>query len=52
MIGDSGASKITKDITNIMAQLPETVKGLTGVDITNILKKYACEGEAAKPEAK
>lgn len=43
MIGDSGASKITKDITNIMAQLPETVKGLTGVDITNILKRFAGE---------
>ncbi|NTV88777.1 MAG: flotillin family protein [Clostridiales bacterium] len=41
MIGDSGASKITKDITNIMAQLPETVKGLTGVDITNILRNYS-----------
>jgi len=41
MIGDSGASKLTKDITNIMAQLPETVKGLTGVDITNIIKNYA-----------
>jgi flotillin len=52
MIGDSGASKITKDITNILAQLPETVKGLTGVDITNILRKYAGEGEAAKPVAK
>ncbi len=52
MIGDSGASKITKDITNILAQLPETVKGLTGVDITNILRKYAGEGEAQKPEAK
>lgn len=44
MIGDSGASKITKDITNIMAQLPETVKGITGVDITNIIRKYA-EGD-------
>lgn len=43
MIGDSGASKITKDITNILAQLPETVKSLTGVNITNILKKYAGE---------
>lgn len=43
MIGDSGASKITKDITDIMAQLPETVKGLTGVDITNILRKFADE---------
>ncbi len=45
MIGDSGASKITKDVTNIMAQLPETVKGLTGVDINNILRRYAGGGE-------
>ncbi len=44
MIGDSGASKITKDITNIMAQLPETVKGLTGVDVTDILRNYADSG--------
>ena len=50
MIGDSGASKITKDITNILAQLPETVKGLTGVDITNIIKKYAGEDTTGKPE--
>jgi flotillin len=41
MIGDSGASKLTKDITGVIAQLPETVKGLTGVDITDILRKYA-----------
>lgn len=41
MIGDSGASKITKDVTSIVAQLPETVKSLTGVDLTNILKNYA-----------
>ncbi len=50
MIGDSGASKITKDITNIMAQLPETVKGLTGVDITNILKKFAGEDKTDAAE--
>lgn len=43
MIGDSGASKLTKDITGIIAQLPETVKGLTGVDLTNILKNFAQE---------
>jgi len=43
MIGDSGASKITKDITNIIAQLPETVKGITGIDLTNIIKNYAQE---------
>ncbi len=51
MIGDSGASKITKDITNIMAQLPETVKGLTGVDITNILKNYAASKETPTKDA-
>jgi len=45
MIGDSGASKITKDITNIMAQLPETIKGLTGIDLTNILRSYADAGK-------
>ena len=50
MIGDSGASKITKDITNIMAQLPETIKGLTGVDITNIIKNYAGEGKTDRAE--
>jgi flotillin len=45
MIGDSGASKLTKDVTSIIAQLPETVKGLTGVDITGILKNYAAAKE-------
>jgi len=41
MIGDSGASKITRDITEIMAQLPETLKGLTGIDLAEIIKNYA-----------
>lgn len=49
MIGDSGASKITKDITNVMAQLPETVKGITGIDLTQIIKNYA-EGGIAKAQ--
>lgn len=52
MIGDSGASKLTRDITGIIAQLPETVKGLTGVDITDILRKYASGGEDIKENAK
>ncbi|MCL2741854.1 MAG: SPFH domain-containing protein, partial [Oscillospiraceae bacterium] len=41
MIGDSGASKITKDITDIMAQLPESVKALTGIDLAGIIKGFA-----------
>ena len=31
--GGAGASKITQDITNIIAQVPATVEALTGVDI-------------------
>lgn len=41
MIGDSGASKLTKDVTSIVAQLPETVKSLTGIDLTDIIRNYA-----------
>ena len=41
MIGDSGASKITQDLTNIIAQLPETVKGLTGIDLLSLMKNYS-----------
>ncbi len=52
MIGDSGASKLTKDITGVIAQLPETVKGLTGVDITDILRKYASGKEEIREIAK
>lgn len=48
MIGDSGASKLTKDVTNIVAQLPETVKGLTGIDLADIIRNYA--GGSPKPE--
>lgn len=41
MIGDSGASKLTKDVTSIVAQLPETVKSLTGIDLADMVKGYA-----------
>jgi len=35
----AGASKITKDVTTIMAQLPEVVKALSGLDLTQLLSK-------------
>lgn len=41
MIGDSGASKITKDVTNVIAQLPDTVKGLTGIDLIELMQNYS-----------
>jgi len=41
--GDSsagaGASRITRDVTNIIAQLPEVVEALTGIDVIGTLKK-------------
>ena len=33
-----GASKITRDVTNIVAQLPSVIEALTGVDILGTLK--------------
>ncbi|MFQ3549606.1 MAG: SPFH domain-containing protein [Armatimonadota bacterium] len=37
--GSAGASKVTKDITNIIAQLPPVIEALTGMNIETILKK-------------
>ena len=39
--GDSagvGASRITKDVTNVIAQLPAVVEALTGIDVLGTLK--------------
>jgi flotillin len=33
----AGASQVTRDITNIIAQLPQTVEALTGIDLMEIL---------------
>ena len=35
----AGASKVTKDVANVMAQLPEVVKALSGLDINQMLGK-------------
>ena len=37
----AGASKITGDVANIMAQLPEVVRSLTGMDINAALQRVA-----------
>lgn len=34
-----GASKVTKDVIDIMSQLPPTVEALSGVDILKVIKK-------------
>jgi len=36
--GGAGASKITKDVTDIIAQLPPVIESLTGVDLETLIK--------------
>lgn len=57
--GDTtGASKLTRDITDIIASLPPIVEGLTGVQLTQILQKLPQlkdqykSAEEKKPEGK
>jgi flotillin len=35
----SAGSALTRDITSIAASVPETVEGLTGINLTSALKK-------------
>jgi flotillin len=35
----AGASKVTRDVTEIMAQLPAVMEALTGVKLQDVLKK-------------
>jgi flotillin len=39
--GGGGASKITRDVTDIIAQLPPIVEGLTGVDLAKMIQRLA-----------
>ncbi|MBW1807956.1 MAG: flotillin family protein [Deltaproteobacteria bacterium] len=48
----AGASKITADITNIIAQLPPVVEALAGVNLTDMLKKVPGLGGGKKPPVK
>jgi len=54
--GDSqgaGASRITKDVTNVLAQMPEVVEALTGMDINAALQRVAkLGGGAAKKQGR
>ncbi len=36
--GGAGASKVTKDVTDIIAQLPPVIESLTGVDMETLIK--------------
>jgi len=41
----AGASRVTADINNIVAQVPETIEALTGINLVDALKKLPGIGE-------
>jgi flotillin len=41
----AGASKVTRDVANVMAQLPEIVKALSGIDLNEFLAKLQKVGD-------
>ncbi len=43
-----GAAKVSRYVTDIMAQLPETVEALTGADLRQLLKGVGLKQEAPK----
>jgi flotillin len=47
----SGASKVTADVTNIVAQVPETIEALTGINLVEALKTLPGIGQTATDEA-
>jgi flotillin len=46
--GASGASKITKSVAEVLAQLPAVVESLSGVDLKKLLEKFATQSEKTK----
>jgi flotillin len=48
----AGASKLTQDVANIVAQVPATVEALTGIDLTETLRNLPGVGAAPPEEEK
>ncbi|MBI2267612.1 MAG: zinc-ribbon domain-containing protein [Armatimonadetes bacterium] len=46
-----GASKITKDIVNVVAELPPVVEALTGLDLKEMIKRVPAMGSFSGPSA-
>jgi flotillin len=38
--GGAGASRVTQDVADIVAQLPPVVEGLTGVDLHALIRRF------------
>ena len=49
--GSFGASKITGEVAKVLAQMPDVIESLTGVDVKSLIAKIP-EGVASKKEVK
>jgi flotillin len=49
--GSAGAAKITQDVTAMMAQIPEVLKTLSGVDLTQWLQRIPGSGQKTAARA-
>jgi flotillin len=48
----AGASKVTADVTNIVAQVPATLEALTGINLIDALKSLPGIGESGESQRK
>lgn len=48
--GGAGASKVSQDVANIVAQVPATIEALTGVDLVKTIKDLPGVKSTDKPE--
>ena len=46
--GNGGASKVTKNITNIMSEVPDVINSLTGIDIIGLVKNLKNNDDTEK----
>lgn len=47
--GSAGASKVTQDVVNVVAQLPPMIQALTGMNLEEVLKKIPEQAKKADP---
>ncbi len=45
----SGASKVSGYVTDIITQIPETIEALTGINLTDSIKKNLSKGNTEEP---
>jgi flotillin len=50
--GASGASRVTKQVADVLAQLPTVVESLSGIDLKKLMERFAGPAEKAHEPGK